>query len=230
MQYVNFDEVVAESIATIGADGNDEIAKQFARQFIWRGLSHLGDSQEIIAVDKIYPNNNLFIRKPKNLKKIIDMALYDSANNLLPHVWHTGKKRIYPQTDGILYTSTDSDGDEISEFVGPIDISEDQYNFILGTNGASVAYAMVRYWQYPLDENGLPLIREDEVEALTMYVRWRWSLRKNENQSEIQANRMVWMQLADQCKAMKKSISNEQAKTIAANRNRMLPNFNRSKF
>jgi hypothetical protein len=129
----------------------------------------------------------------------------------------------------VLYTSTE-DGETTEQFIGPIDISEDSNNFVLGTNGTCVAYALVRYWQYPLDENELPLIREDEVEALSMYVRYRWSLRMNENQSEIQANRMEWFRAADQCKAMKKSINNEQAKTIAASMNRMIPSFNRSKF
>lgn len=230
MNYVDFQEVVAESISAIGADGNDETAKQFATQFIWRGLQSLGNSDERIAVCTITPKN-LLAKKPKDLKQIIDVALYDANDNLLPHVWHTGKSRIYPQTDGVIYTSTNDDGESEYTFYGPIDISEDQYNIIIGTNGGdNVASVKIRYWQYPIDANGLPIIREDEVEALILYVRYRWSMRQNLNQSEIRENRIAWMQAADQIKGLKKSFNNEQAKTSARLLNRMIPNFNRSQF
>lgn len=230
MQYVPFEEVVAESITAIGADGNDEIAKQFARQWIHRGMQSLGDSDERINVVTLYPKN-LLIKKPKDYKQLVDIALHDSANNLLPHTFHTGKTRIYPKTDTILYTTTDESGNTVEEFYGPIDISEDQNNFVIGTSGGdAVHHMMLRYYQYPIGDDGLPLIREDEVEALSMYVRYRWSQRQNTNQSEIRDNRLEWQRAADQCKAAKKVSNNEQRKTIAKIFNRMISNFNRSKF
>lgn len=230
MQYIPFEEVVAESITSIAANGDDEIIKQFARQWLWRGLQSLGNSRELIAVCRVTPKN-LLISKPKDLKQIIDVALYDSSGCLLPHVWHTGKKRIYPQTDALIYNRIEDDGTTTTQFFGPIDLSEDRYNIIIGTNGGDqVSYADIRYWQYQIDKDGLPLIREDEVEALTLYVRYRHSMRRNENQSEIAQNRLEWQRAADQCKAMKKSTTNEEAKTAGRILNRMVPIFNRSQF
>jgi hypothetical protein len=49
------------------------------------------------------------------------------------------------------------------------------------------------------------------------------------NQSEIRENKIAWQQAADQCKALKKSTSNEEAKTIHRLVNKMIPNFNRSR-
>jgi hypothetical protein len=227
MNYIPYDEVVSEAITAIGAEGEDEIAKQYVKTFLWRGLQKLGDSNEQLETVKLY-TKNLLIKKPKDYKKLDSICLYDSADNQLPHLYHSGK-RVYPQTDGINYYTTDSTGVAVSEFVGPIDISENEQNFVLGTNGTDVAYMLLRYWQYPLDADGIPLIREDEVEALILYARLRWSMRKNVNQSEIRENRIAWMQAADQCKALKKSTSNEEAKTIHRSLNRMIPNFNRSR-
>jgi hypothetical protein len=223
MQYVDFEEVIAEAVTTIGAEGDDEIVKPFLRQIIYRGLQKLGDSELLLVDAKCYPKN-LLIKKPKDYKKLDSIALYDSAGNLLPHVFHSGK-RIYPETEGTTYVT-----EEGEEFCGPIDISEDPHNFVIGTNGTAVNHALVRYWKFPLDSNGLPLIREDEVEALCLYCRWRWSQRKNANQSEIQQNSIEWKMAADQCKALKKSTNSEQHKTVARLTNRMLPNFNRSRY
>jgi hypothetical protein len=223
-KYIDFEEVVAESITAIGAEGDDEIAKNFARTWIYRGLQELGSSDEQITVCAIYPKN-LLLKKPKDLKTLIDVALYDEQHNLIPHKWHDGKKRIFPQTDGITFIVDDE-----TQFFGPVDLSEDATNIVIGTNGTNVSYALVRYWQYPIDSNGLPMIREDEVEALSMYVRYRHSLRKNQNQSEIRENKLEWFRLADRCRAMKKAVTNEQAKTITSILNRQIPNFNKSTF
>jgi hypothetical protein len=223
MNYVDLEEVVAESISILGSPGDAEIAKGFAKQFIWRGLTKLGKSEDEIETVKAYPKN-LLIKKPLNFRDLDSIALYDSGDNLIPHVFHTGK-RIYPQTDGVTYTT-----EEGEEFCGPVDISLNRHSFVLGTNATVVSYALIRYYAFPLDAQGLPLIREDEVEPLTLYVRYKWSQRKNENQSEIRENRITWEQAADQCKALKKSTNSEQAKTVHRLTNRMLPNFNRSKY
>jgi hypothetical protein len=229
MTYVDFEEVVAESIMTIGLSGDDELAKNFARQLIWRGLQKLGTSDDQLEVCKV-DAKNLLIKKPK-MKRFDAIALYDANDNYIPHVFHSGSKRIYPNVEECTHTVTTEDG-ETETFYGPVDLSENRGAFVLGTNGSHVAYALIRYWGFPLDSNGFPLIQECEVEALTLYVRYKWSQRKNENQAEIRENKIAWMEAADWTIAHKKSIDNhgERKKQQAAMLSRMIPNFNRSRY
>jgi hypothetical protein len=228
--FVEFEEVVSESIATIGAAGNDEIAKQYCRQWLYRGLMQLGTTDDTIEVCKV-DAKNLLIKKPKNLKKLLEIALYDANDCFLPHTYRSGNKRIYPETGGYTYTVNEGTDEEVT-YTLPVDLSENRTSYVIGTNGTMVSYGMLRYYPYPLDQNGIPLIREDEVEALTLYCRLKWSMRRNENQSEIGQNRLAWQQAADICRAAKKSadMSNETRKAMASDFNRMLPNFNRSRF
>lgn len=234
MQYVTFDEVVSEAISIIGASGDDEVAKNFARQFIWRGLQKLGSSDDQLEVSRV-DAKNLLIKKPK-MKRFDAIALYDASDNLIPHVFHSGGgKRIYPDVESYSYkvvTDAGTADEETTTYYLPVDLSENRQSFVIGTNGTQVAYALIRYWGYPVDSAGEPLIQECEVEALTLYVRYKWSQRKNENQSEIQANKLAWMEAADWTIAHKKSVDNhgEKKKQQAALLNRMIPNFNRGRY
>lgn len=230
MQYVDFDEVVAEAILTIGASGDDEIAKNFARTFIWRALQKLGVTDNTIQVVQIYAKN-LLIKKPSNMKKLEEIALFDANGCYIPHIFHSGNSRIYPNVESYSYTVNEGTDDEVT-YTLPVDLSESDTSFVIGTNGTNVAYALVRYYPYPLDDRNRPMVREDEVEACSAFVRYMWSKRKNENQSEIRENRDEWLRLADYCRAEKKSsdFSNEVRKQIASTFNRMIPNFNRSRF
>jgi hypothetical protein len=234
MQYVDFDEVVAEAILTIGASGDDEIAKNFARTFIWRALQKLSVTDNTIQVVQIYAKN-LLIKKPSNMKKLEEIALFDANGYFIPHVFHAGNSRIYPNTESYSYNVTQNEGTSSEETVTyflPVDLSESDTSFVIGTNGTNVAYGLVRYYPYPLDDKNRPMVREDEVEACSAFVRYKWSQRKNENQSEIKENLNEWLRLADYCRAEKKSsdFSNEIRKQIASTLNRMIPNFNRSRF
>ena len=225
-KYVTLDSVVNEAIATLGLSGDDDLAKNFCRTFVWRFVVDLPITDDAIKVSKVYPKN-LIIKKPPEMRRALDVALYDSSDCLIPHIFHSGKQRTYPNIEELAYTN--SDGDVV--YTG-IDLSEDGQAYYLGTNGTPVSYALLRYFAYPLDSSGQPMIREEAVEAATLFCRYKWSLRKNENQSEIANNRLMYQQESDRCRARLKSfdMSEETRKEIAATLNRMLPNFNRSRF
>lgn len=227
-KYIDFEEVVAESVLTIGLSGDDELAKNFARTWIYRGLQKLGSSDDQLEVSRV-DAKNLLIKKPLKMKRLDAIALYDANDNYIPHIFHGGNKRLYPNTEEFTYTTSTSD----EVHYGPVDLSENRTSFVLGTNaGDNVAYALIRYYGYPVGTDGLPLIQECEVEALTLYVRYRWSQRKNENQSEIRENKIAWMEAADWTVAHKKSVDNhgEKKKQQAALLSKMIPNFNRGRF
>jgi hypothetical protein len=229
-QLVDFEEVVADAVSILGYVEDAELAKNFCRQWVWEGLKKLSISQDEIEVVKVDVKNFL-IKKPKYMRKFEDIALYDSADNHIQHVFHSGKKRIYPNIEAISYTENEDTDEEVTYYT-PVDVSESRDSFVIGTNGSQVAYALIRFYSLPLDANGLPIIREYETDALSLFCRWRWSMRKNENQSEINSNKIAWYEAKDWTIAHKKvnESSNEQKKQMAALRSRPLPNFNRSRF
>ena len=233
--YVSLDAVVSEAISVIGLSGDDELAKNFCRQWIWRCISVFPVTDDMIEVSKV-DMKNLIIKKPPQAKRILEVALYDSSDNFIPHVFHSGKKRIYPDVESYSYkvvTNEGTDDEETTTYYLPVDLSEDDKAFYVGTNGEnSVSYAQIRYFKYTLDNSGMPLIREEDVLTCVYYCRFMFSLRKNENQSEIRQNEMMYKQEADIARARRKSadISDETRKAIAANWNKMIPNFNRSRF
>jgi hypothetical protein len=57
-------------------------------------------------------------------------------------------------------------------------------------------------------------------------------LKNGDNQSAIGMAREMWMMECDRARAAKKAhdISNDKAKTLASIMNRMIPDFNRSKY
>lgn len=223
MNYVTLDETVALARTTIAtADEFDEV---LMRQWVWEGLQDVGISEDSIEVCTLKPKN-LIARKPENCRSLIDIALYDVNGNYFQHAFRSGKKRIYPNTNLPLIIENST-----GYCIGPVvDVSDDRDSIILGTNGADVASIMVRYFSYPIDKNGLPMIREDEKMALVYFVRFMWSLRKNDNRSEIEQNRSMWMLESDRARARKKQITNEQVKTIVKRWMSLIPSTNFTRF
>lgn len=229
MQYVSLDSVVAEAMGVVGEGYDAETLKNLARQWVWRAVLKLPITDDNIKVCELKPKN-LIMKKPSDMRCFIEIALYDSNDCFIPHVFHAGKTRIYPD-NRILLAATGTDALTPINCI-PVDISEDEYGFYIGTNGDNVSKALVRYFAYPLDNDGMPLIREDDVLACIYFVRLQASLKKNDNRSEIAQNKDFYDQEIDRVRARRKSLalSEDRKKTIGAIMNRMIPNFNRSTF
>jgi hypothetical protein len=228
MNFVTLDSVVADALSIIGLSGDDELAKNFARSWAWRACIDFPITNDSLKVTKVYPKN-LILKKPNDFRRGVDIALYDTADCLIPHVMHSGRERIYPNTEQYAFTS-EVNGEEVTRYI-PVDLSESKDAYYLGTTGSDVAYAKIRYYAYPIGTDGYPMIPEEAVQTCMYYIRFNWSLRKNENQSEIANNERLYKIEADRCRARMKSfeMSGETRKTIGALFSRMLPNFNRSR-
>jgi hypothetical protein len=122
--------------------------------------------------------------------------------------------------------------DENADTCHPVDLSEDQNAFIIGSNGGAVSTAKVRYFAYPLDKDNMPMVRDEEVMMCIHKIRWMASMRENDNQSMIAENERRYKQEADRQRAKRKAagLSIEKFKTLGAIFNRLIPDFNRSKF
>jgi hypothetical protein len=194
------------------------------RQWCWEGMLMFGVSEDEIKVCSIIPKNGL-AKKPEDCRRILDLALYDSQGCLIPSVFRPGKRRLYPISSPTNVIVSD---DTIIPLW--VDTSEDMYNITLGSNSDCVSVVGIRYFAYPLDAQGLPLIRQNEALPLSYFCKFMWSMRKNENQSEIANNEQRWLRACDTIRASKKMISQEQMKTIARAWRSLIPNLNDNQF
>lgn len=215
MTFVSADTVIARAQTTIPtANSMDKLVWY---EWVWMSLQDLGLSDEDIRTCTIRPKDCI-AKKPEDVKHIIELALYDAQGNELNHKFRTGAKRIYQ--DKRLFPVESSNGSETissNSLTIPVDVSEDRYNIILGTNGSHVTDIVLRYFTYPIDEKTkLPLVREMEVMAVIYFIRYMWALRANENQSEIAQAELRWFRESDRVRARKKmhSVTPEKAKQI----------------
>lgn len=210
MQYLTIDEVLAEALSIVKDKAEHEAV---ARQWIWTNLMQTGVSEDELEVTTIKPKN-LLARKPKNCRRIKNIALFDAAGCEIPFTFRSGKTRIF--------TDTECDG---------VDVSEDKYNIVLGTNAEDVDLVAIRYYTLPLDANKDPLVQECEKLSCIFYVRWMIALKNDDNMSKIQMDEIRWKQEVDRARAAKKSqISEDTKDTIAREWLRLIPSFNHRKF
>jgi hypothetical protein len=226
--------VIAEALSiTPQSDAQDW---SFARQWCVTAIEQLGTSEDEIKVAQIL-NQQLVIPKPDDMRQFIELSLFDGAGNYYPHNFRAGRKRIYPDVRHLgsaVLTPTQNFAqiNGSNQLFVPIDVSEDQLNFYLGTNGTMISYAYVRYFAYPVDANGLPMIRLDEKFAVMAYIKYCKASRTGTNQSEIAMLYQTWQVQCDRARAHKKasSLSNDKMVGIARNWVTFIPNFNYRKY
>lgn len=227
-RFVDINAVIAEAISiTPDADVADWA---MARQWAITAIEQLGVADDEIKTCQIKAKD-LVLPKPDDMRKYIEMQLYDADDNYIPHTFRVGRGRIAPDVSNYPYVIT-STTDQAKQYSYSVDVSEDQNSFYLGTTGDSVSYARVRYYSYPLDANGYPYIRFDEKFAVMCYIQWCKASRKGENQSEIAQKWQMWAVQADRARAAKKAsgMNWDRAKTIERSFLKLLPNYNMSPF
>ncbi len=187
----------------------------------------LGDAE--IDTAELIPKA-LLAPLPVNMKSLLELSLFDSAGNQLSHKFRTGRNRIF--TDRRLSDSAVVSSNNSPDALVPVDVSNDAYNFILGTNGTNVAKIYVRFFKRPFDETGMPLIHEDDMTACIACIKYYQALRDDDNQAKIAAYQQTWYIQSDRSRAAKKmSMMNpEHAKTVLKEMMRLIPSFDHSQF
>lgn len=175
-------QVVATAMSVL--EGSDTIDRSFFNEWVYLGLLELGPNMAWYDEATVYPND-FTLKKPDNFHSAIDLALYDSSKNELRYVYRGLGKRIHAAdnslTNAAVYAPTQG---------APIDVSEDEYYFHLGSNSTSVSYACVKFWAMPFDENGDLLIPETDIMALVLFLRYMWYMRKNDKQGMMIAHNL----------------------------------------
>jgi hypothetical protein len=224
--YVTLDHTIAFAKTIVKTATSEDV--NYWKDWVYYALLDFGISDEEIDVAELVPHN-LIAALPQNCRHITEMSLFDSSGNQLVHKYRTGKQRIY--TDFRLANTAIGTTNNINDLV-PVDISNDSHNLILGTNGSNVSKILLRYFKYPLDANGNPMIREEEVKGCAYNIKLMQAMRDNENRSEIAQYLQMYQMEADRIKASKKmnSMSPEKAKTVLNDMLRLIPQMNLNLF
>lgn len=190
MEYrlATLEEVV--DTATLICKGATDEDRLIFRQWAWLGLMQIGPTTHWVKTCRI-DAKNLSIRKPKDYASKIAVALYDSSDQELRYEFFGEGARVHTDRQTV-HSSTSQE-----QVTGLITLSEDSYYFHLGTFGDRVSYAQIRYLALPVDSNGLIMIPEDNILAVTMFIRWHWAMRQRENQAEIELARDTWFKEKD---------------------------------
>ena len=177
--FIHVDEAVALAMTLLPE--NTTLNKAIARQWAYEALRNIGPTSAWFDVCNLFPNDQLTLKKPDDMWKAIDIALYDSNGNEMKYSYRGLGKRIHASPADLV-----AQGEYAPSLGAPVDLSEDTHAFHLGSNGASVAWATLKYWKLPVNNDGLPEIPEGQKLAVAMFIRWLWTIKKNENQSDRQ--------------------------------------------
>lgn len=218
--YVSINEVVAMAQTVIKT--SDTYDANIYKAWIYQALLDLGMSDDEIKVDELTPVN-FAAPLPPDCRQIIEVACYDSAGKQLPHKFRTGTRRMYSNK---YIPPTDEGGNTVSSLL-PVDVSNDMYHLHLGTNATNVAKVGIRYFAYPVDENNVPMVRDEDTMACVYFIRYMTALREDDNRSKIQQDQLNWFREADRARARKKmsSMTPDKARSIMMSLMKIVPNF-----
>lgn len=210
---VPIDQVVSTAMSVL--EGADTIDRAYMKEWVYLGLLEIGPNMSWYDQAILYPNE-FTLKKPDNFHSAIDLALYDSSNHELRYVYRGLGSRIHASdnqlTNSGVYAPTQG---------APVDLGEDEYYFHLGSNSGSVAFATLKYWAFPFDENGDLLIPESDIMALVLFIRYMWYMRKNDKQGmSIMHN--LWIPARNEARAAHKIPSMLVGGEIARSWNSMI--------
>lgn len=187
-RFAPIDEVV--SSAVLICPGATDEHRVIFKQWVWESIKQIGPTSHWVKTCKVNAKNRSF-KKPDDLSSVLDLGLYNSSDSELAFEWMGEGGQVHADRTTTHATVSQQ------EVSSKIFLSEDAYYFHLSSNSPEATYMLIRYLAMPTDESGFPLIPEDNIFAITMFIRWMWSLRKNDNQAEQMNARDTWYREKD---------------------------------
>jgi len=158
-RYIPFDEMV-ESAYTL-LDEQTRPSRPVIKQWLWGGVKGLKFNEHHVRTSAPIPAEELAIRKPTDMVSPIEVTLWGVDNRQFKYIY---KKR------GVYIN-------EQSDLNSWIYLSENADSFLLNSNGSIVAFAIIKYYGWPITDDGEPLIPEDAEVPLQEFVYWRQAKR-----------------------------------------------------
>ena len=189
-EYISISALIAEASSTIKNITEQE--QQLARQWAYTALRKIGFGKLDLKVSDPITLVDWSATKPSDLGIVDDLALFDSAGK---EIVIDFKGRAQHETAKEVARTHE----DIRPWIGAIKVTEDDTYFNVEEfadeqpTGVSI---VVKYYGYPVDDDGLPKIPSTHTLAIMMYIRWMWSMRENKSLGEQQVAREVWLREA----------------------------------
>lgn len=187
-RFVTLDEALDEALLIIPF--SDTFDRVIGKQWVYRAVREIGPNMNWVTTCSI-PVRDLKIRKPSDMFRPLDMSLVDANGAEIKFAYRGAGTRIH------AYNNLVADGEIYAPLLGaPVEVSEDEDFFHLSSNADStdvvVDKAIIRYLKLPISDGEL-IIPEDQVEAISMYIKWRWGMRNRIQRYEQSADRADWI-------------------------------------
>src|SRR5688572_24084225 len=94
--FIHVDAAIATAESMLPDGGT--LNRPFARQWAYLALKDIGATGHWLAETTLYPNDNLSMKKPQDMWKSIDIALYGTSNGITQELRYSYKglgKRIH---------------------------------------------------------------------------------------------------------------------------------------
>lgn len=157
--YLSIDEVISTIDASL--DNEDTRYHRFYKNWIWRAMQQIGvDKTDIKTV--CHDVINFSFDKPCDMVYPIAIDLLDNENNATIYV--------YKGTDWMKADVRDPS--TIQDLVySPVFLGENKTCYFISTNSEHVKKAQIKYYSYPVDENGEYLVPSSYIEAIIAYIK-----------------------------------------------------------
>lgn len=219
--FVPVDQVIA--LANSLSEDSDHIDRAYYIEWIWLGLKDIGPSDAWYGEATLYPVEYT-LQKPKDLYSTIDIALFDASGAEISFAYRGKGSRIHASDNTYINQNMYEPA-----FGAPVDLSEDQYYYHLGSNSQAVSFALVKYFKFPTDEAGEMLIPESHVLALAIFCKYCYYMRKDDkNGMGIMHNR--WIATRNELRAELNTPSMMKGTELARTWNSMIQKARFKKF
>ncbi len=229
MRYLTIEEVINFAASTI--EGVKRRDKVVFRQWAYAAMRDLGvgkldEKTAEISVD------DFSIKKPCDLVHTIGLSVYNNDNVELYYTYKgwgqevlRRDKRAYTRERDLVSSRRIVSNRVGSRSIASFIVTEDKDYYNLSSDARSADYGIVKYFGLPIDEDGDLMFIDDDLLAVSAFIRWMYETRQRENQSAIADRRQDWIIEAGKARAKKKSVSIFEAKDIAKHYMSMIDKF-----
>jgi hypothetical protein len=205
-RYISIDEVIGTA-ATYLEEISDEVAT-YMRQWVWLAMREIGPNYGDLVVEKVILVDGS-ARKPEYLTgNVLELAVYNEDNHQIPTRFNYQGSRINMKEN----------------HRHKVDVYEDRDYIHVSDHESNPSYITIKYWKLPLDDCGLPLIPEDHLLAIVMFLLYSFQLRKSTDFGMMGMYERRWLQLRDKVKASNKSVSGLRAEQMVKEWMSLIPN------
>jgi hypothetical protein len=210
MKFLTINEAVASCSSVIKNPSRED--RLIIKFWIWLAEKQIGCHNANIAVDEL-DVYDLSVLKPDNHLNTIDLSLVTNDGSDIKYVYRGANKRIHE-------TST-------SNNPSLVDVYEDRFNIFLGSNATSVDKIILKYWSYPVDEDGNPLIPEEHMYAIMRFVSYMYAEKESLPESKISRLSVEWKLQASKARAKNKMPDIPEARSIMKSWISLLPDMSK---